>query len=55
MDISRVDHIGIAVTNLDETIKFYTETLGVKCHGTETVEDQKIGRASCRERVWNCV
>jgi catechol 2,3-dioxygenase-like lactoylglutathione lyase family enzyme len=29
MDIARVDHIGIAVTSLDETIKFYTETLGV--------------------------
>ena len=42
MDISRVDHIGIAVVNLDETIKFYTETLGVKCHGTETIEDQKV-------------
>jgi len=42
MDIARVDHIGIAVTSLDETIKFYTETLGVKCHGTETVEDQKV-------------
>ena len=42
MDISRVDHIGIAVTNLDETIKFYQETLGVKCHGTEIVEDQKV-------------
>jgi len=42
MDISRVDHIGIAVTNLDETIKFYEETLGLKCNGTETVADQKV-------------
>jgi methylmalonyl-CoA/ethylmalonyl-CoA epimerase len=42
MDISGVDHIGIAVNNLDETIRFYRETLGVKCHGTETVEDQKV-------------
>ena len=42
MDISRVDHIGIAVTNLDETVKFYEETLGIKSHGTETVADQKV-------------
>jgi methylmalonyl-CoA/ethylmalonyl-CoA epimerase len=42
MDISRVDHIGIAVTNLDETIKFYEEVLGMKCSGTEVVADQKV-------------
>ena len=42
MEISRVDHIGVAVTNLDETIKFYEEKLGLKCHGTETVADQKV-------------
>ena len=30
MNVSRVDHIGIAVTNLDETIKFYEEVLGIK-------------------------
>ena len=42
MDISRVDHIGIAVTSLDESIKFYEETLGIKSQGTETVADQKV-------------
>jgi methylmalonyl-CoA/ethylmalonyl-CoA epimerase len=42
MDVSRIDHIGIAVTNLDETIKFYEDVLGVKCNGTETVADQKV-------------
>lgn len=42
MDISRVDHIGIAVTNLDETIKLYQEILGLSCAGTETVPDQKV-------------
>jgi len=42
MDVSRVDHIGIAVTNLDETIKFYEKTLGIKCSGTEVVADQKV-------------
>jgi len=42
MDISKIDHIGIAVTNLDETIRFYEEILGIKCKGTETVADQKV-------------
>ena len=42
MDISRVDHIGIAVTNLDETIKFYEDVLGIKNNGTEIVADQKV-------------
>ena len=42
MDISRIDHIGIAVTNLADTIKFYEEVLGLKCSGTETVADQKV-------------
>ncbi len=42
MNVSRVDHIGIAVNNLDETIKFYEEVLGIKCQGTEVVEEQKV-------------
>lgn len=42
MNVSRVDHIGIAVNNLDETIKFYEDVLGIKCQGTEVVEEQKV-------------
>lgn len=42
MNVSRVDHIGIAVTDLDKTIKFYEEVLGIKCEGTEIVEEQKV-------------
>lgn len=42
MNVSRVDHIGIAVNNLDETIKFYENVLGIKCQGTEVVEEQKV-------------
>ncbi len=42
MNIPNVDHIGIAVNNLDETIKFYEEILGIKCQGTEVVEEQKV-------------
>ncbi|MEG0051339.1 MAG: methylmalonyl-CoA epimerase [Terrisporobacter sp.] len=42
MDILRVDHVGIAVNNLEETLKFYEDVLGIKCEGTEVVEDQKV-------------
>ena len=42
MNVTRVDHIGIAVKNLDEMIKWYEDTLGVKAHGTEIVEEQKV-------------
>lgn len=42
MNILRVDHIGIAVNNLEEALKFYEDVLGLKCEGTEIVEDQKV-------------
>lgn len=42
MKVLKIDHIGIAVKNLDETLKFYTEALGLELHGTETVEEQKV-------------
>lgn len=42
MNILKVDHIGIAVKNLEETLKFYTEVLGLQLQGTEIVEEQKV-------------
>lgn len=40
--VSKIDHIGIAVKNLDEAIKFYEEVLGIECVSTEVVEEQKV-------------
>jgi methylmalonyl-CoA/ethylmalonyl-CoA epimerase len=40
--INKVDHIGIAVKNLKETLRFYEEILGIKCINTEIVEEQKV-------------
>lgn len=40
--VNKVDHIGIAVKNLDEALKFYEDTLGIKCESIEVVEDQKV-------------
>lgn len=42
MKTLKVDHIGIAVNNLDESLKFYTDILGLECQGTEVVEEQKV-------------
>ena len=40
--VTKIDHIGIAVKNLEETLKFYEDVLGMKSVGTEVVEEQKV-------------
>lgn len=40
--VNKVDHIGIAVKDLDETLKFYEEVLGIKCVSKEEVAEQKV-------------
>lgn len=42
MNISRVDHIGIAVKSIEESLKFYEGILGIKSVAREEVEDQKV-------------
>lgn len=42
MNVKNVDHIGIAVVNLEEALKFFEDVLGLKCQGTEIVEDQQV-------------
>lgn len=43
--IEQIDHIGIAVSNLDEGIQFFEKALGLKCHGIEEVESQGVRTA----------
>lgn len=40
--VQKVDHIGIAVKNLEESLKFYETALGLKAVGTEVVAEQKV-------------
>ena len=42
MELKRVDHVGIAVKNLDEAVKFYETAIGLKATGYEVVEEQKV-------------
>lgn len=45
MNISHIEHIGIAVNSLEEAIPFYEEILGLKCYAIEEVADQKVKTA----------
>jgi len=45
MELNYIEHIGIAVKNLEEAIKFYEEKLGLKCYSIEEVKDQKVKTA----------
>lgn len=40
--VTKVDHIGIAVKNLDEAVKLYEKVLGLTVQGIETSEEQKV-------------
>ena len=42
MELKRVEHIGIAVKDLDEAVKFYETAIGLKAVGYETVAEQKV-------------
>ncbi len=45
MNISHIEHIGIAVKNLEESIAFYENVLGLACYAIEEVADQKVRTA----------
>ncbi len=45
MNISHIEHLGIAVENLEESIKYYENVLGLKCYSIEEVADQKVKTA----------
>jgi methylmalonyl-CoA/ethylmalonyl-CoA epimerase len=42
---TRIDHVGIAVADLDEAIAFYRETFGVRSVHEEVNEDQGVREA----------
>jgi methylmalonyl-CoA/ethylmalonyl-CoA epimerase len=45
MNISHIEHIGIAVKDLQESIKYYENVLGFKCYSIEEVPEQKVKTA----------
>ena len=45
MNLSHIEHIGIAVKSLDEAIPFWEQKLGMKCYAIEEVKEQKVRTA----------
>ncbi len=45
MELNYIEHIGIAVKDLDTSIKYYEEVLGLSCYAVEEVKDQKVKTA----------
>jgi len=38
----KIDHLGIAVSSISDSLTFYREVLGLELAGTETVDDQGV-------------
>lgn len=45
MNPTHIEHIGIAVKSLEESIPFYENLLGTRCYAIEEVIDQKVKTA----------
>ena len=45
MNPSHIEHIGIAVANLNDAISFYEKIFGMKCYNIEEVPEQKVRTA----------
>ena len=45
MNVECINHIGIAVKNLDQAILVYEKIFGLKCSHVETIIDQKVRTA----------
>ena len=45
MNLTHIEHIGIAVKSLDEAIPFWEKQLGMKCYAIEEVKEQKVRTA----------
>ena len=45
MNISHIEHIGIAVKSIADSLPYYESVLGLKCYNIEEVADQKVKTA----------
>src|SRR5512140_19575 len=45
MNPSHIEHIGIAVSDLENSIKLYEKLFGIKCYNIEEVVEQKVRTA----------
>jgi len=45
MKPTHIEHIGIAVKSLEESVPYYEALLGTKCYAVEDVKDQRVKTA----------
>lgn len=45
MQLTHIEHIGIAVKSIEDAKKYYEDVLGLKCYKVEEVKDQKVKTA----------
>jgi len=45
MKPTHIEHIGIAVEDLEMAISYYRDVLGLECYAVEEIEDQKVKTA----------
>ena len=45
MKISHIEHLGIAVPNIEEVLPYFKNVLGLECYAIEEVVDQKVKTA----------
>ena len=45
MNLTHIEHIGIAVNSIEEAKTYFEEVLGLKCYAVEEVKDQKVKTA----------
>ena len=45
MELTHIEHLGIAVKSLEEASPYYEKVLGLKCYAIEEVADQKVKTA----------
>lgn len=45
MELTHIEHIGIAVSSLEKAIPYYENILGLPCYSVEEVADQKVKTA----------
>ena len=43
--LTKIDHLGIAVRDLNKSVEYYENSLGLRCHGREEVDSQKVKTA----------
>ncbi len=51
MFATRFDHVAVTVSDMDRSLKFYCELLGLKQDGSHDLEGETISRMAGKQRV----